>query len=196
VHRLLGLVGDGCDPWRSSPGWRPSGAAETAWTVAGPRGEPLRVAVTGSPGAARVRVGDAQPRAVRAERVGDALLVTADGRTTTVLVAEDGATTWLHVDGAAYAVQELPPERRGAGAASHAGDLRSPMPGTVLAVRVAEGERVEEGDVLLVVEAMKMEHALAAPHAGTVADLQVRTGDQVVVDQLLATVVPVAAEQQ
>jgi acetyl-CoA/propionyl-CoA carboxylase biotin carboxyl carrier protein len=195
VHRLLGLVGDGSDPWRSSPGWRPSGAAETAWTVAGRDGEPLRVGITGPPRAARVRVGDAEPRAVRAERSGDALLVTTDGRTATVLVADDGATTWLHVDGAAYPVTELPPERRGAGAMSHAGDLRSPMPGTVLAVRVAEGERVEEGDVLLVVEAMKMEHALAAPHAGTVADLQVRTGDQVAVDQLLATVAPAAAEQ-
>ncbi len=62
------------------------------------------------------------------------------------------------------------------------------MPGAVLAVRVALGDEVEEGEVLLVVEAMKMEHALAAPFAGTVADLTVRTGDQVVVDQLLATV--------
>ena len=196
AHRLLDLVGDGSDPWRSSPGWRPGGAAETAWTVAGPAGEPLRVGITGGPGAALVRVGDAPPRPVRAQRCGDALLVTADGRSSTVLVADDGVTTWLHVDGHAYAVQELPPQRRGAAAGSHAGDLRSPMPGTVLAVRVAEGERVEEGDVLLVVEAMKMEHALAAPHAGTVAGLQVRIGDQVVVDQLLATVAPATTEQR
>jgi biotin carboxyl carrier protein len=42
------------------------------------------------------------------------------------------------------------------------------MPGAVLAVRVALGDEVEEGEVLLVVEAMKMEHALAAPFAGTV----------------------------
>ena len=59
------------------------------------------------------------------------------------------------------------------------------MPGAVVAVHVAEGERVEEGQVLLVVEAMKMEHALAAPHAGVVVELPARAGDQVVVDQLL-----------
>ena len=195
LHRLLALVGDGSDPWRSSPGWRPSGAAETAWTVAGAGGERLRIGISGTPGAALVRVGDIPPRAVHGERLGDALLVTAGGRSSTVLVAEDGATTWLHVDGHAHAVTELPPERRGAGSSAHAGDVRSPMPGAVLGVRVSEGERVEEGEVLLVVEAMKMEHALAAPHGGTIADLQVRTGDQVVVDQLLVTVVPAAADR-
>ena len=63
------------------------------------------------------------------------------------------------------------------------------MPGAVVAVHVAEGDRVEEGQVLLVVEAMKMEHALAAPHAGTVTGLAVRTGSQVAVDQLLTSVV-------
>ena len=83
---------------------------------------------------------------------------------------------------------ELPPLRRGSAATAHDGDVRSPMPGAVLDVRVALGDEVEEGEVLLVVEAMKMEHALAAPFAGTITDLPVRTGDQVVVDQLLATV--------
>jgi acetyl-CoA/propionyl-CoA carboxylase biotin carboxyl carrier protein len=68
--------------------------------------------------------------------------------------------------------------------------VRSPMPGSVIAVRVAAQDPVAKGDVLLVVEAMKMEHALAAPLDGVVSELAVRVGDQVVVDQLLATVTP------
>jgi acetyl-CoA/propionyl-CoA carboxylase biotin carboxyl carrier protein len=120
----------------------------------------------------------------------DGVLLTVDGRTTTALVAVDGATSWVHVLGGTYAVTELPPARAGAGAGTHDGDVRSPMPGAVIAVRVAAGATVAKGDVLLVVEAMKMEHALSAPFDGVLADLQVRTGDQVVVDQLLATVTP------
>jgi acetyl-CoA/propionyl-CoA carboxylase biotin carboxyl carrier protein len=192
LHRLLEAAPTGDDPWDTADGWRPSGTAETHWDVAGPDGERLSIGVAGTPQRATVRVGDEEHRAATADRTDDGLLLTVDGRTTTVLVASDGATTWLHADGATWSVTELPPLRRGGAAADHDGDVRSPMPGAVLAVRVALGDEVEEGEVLLVVEAMKMEHALAAPFAGTVADLTVRTGDQVVVDQLLATVTATA----
>jgi acetyl-CoA/propionyl-CoA carboxylase biotin carboxyl carrier protein len=68
------------------------------------------------------------------------------------------------------------------------------MPGTVLDVRVAEGETVVEGQALLLVEAMKMEHTIAAPYAGVVQDLQVRTGQSVAVDQLLVSVAAAEAD--
>ena len=189
LDRLLDLQDRGDDPWESLVGWRASGAAPLTWTVAGLGGEPLRVSATGRATGARVVVGDAEPVAASAVRTPDGLLLTCRGRTTTVLRAAVGATTWLHLDGTAHAVTELPPERRGATAGTHDGDVRSPMPGAVVAVHVAEGDVVEEGQVLLVVEAMKMEHALSAPHAGTVTGLAVRAGSQVAVDQLLASVV-------
>ena len=188
VARLLELETGSDDPWDAVGGWRLSGAAETTWTVARPDGQPVRVGVTGTPAAAEVRVGDHAPVPVRAARSADGFVLTADGRTRTVLTAREGSTTWLHLDGATCAVTELPPARLHADAGEHDGEVRSPMPGAVVAVRVAEGERVDEGEVLLVVEAMKMEHALAAPRAGTVTDLAVRVGSQVVVDQLLVTV--------
>ena len=61
------------------------------------------------------------------------------------------------------------------------------MPGSVIAVSVADGDEVDAGTPLLVVEAMKMEHAMTAPVHGTV-EVKVRVGDQVVVDQELAVV--------
>jgi acetyl-CoA/propionyl-CoA carboxylase, biotin carboxylase, biotin carboxyl carrier protein len=68
-------------------------------------------------------------------------------------------------------------------------EVRSPMPGTVVAVPVADGDTVQAGEVLVSVEAMKMEHHLVAPLAGTV-HLSARTGDLVKADQVLATIHP------
>ena len=65
------------------------------------------------------------------------------------------------------------------GPAAGEGSLTAPMPGTVLAVDVGEGEAVEDGQRLGVLEAMKMELALRAPFAGTVTTVGAATGDQV-----------------
>jgi 3-methylcrotonyl-CoA carboxylase alpha subunit len=63
--------------------------------------------------------------------------------------------------------------------AEHEGHVRSPMPGLVLDVRTRAGEPVEAGAVLVVLEAMKMEHSLCAPWAGTVMQVAVGPGDRV-----------------
>ena len=103
-----------------------------------------------------------------------------------MLTALDGSSVWAH-DGTTHVVTEAPPPVGRGAAAVSTGDVRSPMPGSVVAVHVTDGEVVEEGAPLLVVEAMKMEHVLRAPAAGVLA-LHVRLGDQVVVDQQLASV--------
>ena len=59
------------------------------------------------------------------------------------------------------------------------GGLTAPMPGNVLATHVAEGEAVAEGQLLLVLEAMKMQHRITAPFDGTVKEVHVNQGDQV-----------------
>jgi acetyl-CoA/propionyl-CoA carboxylase, biotin carboxylase, biotin carboxyl carrier protein len=67
--------------------------------------------------------------------------------------------------------------------------VRSPMPGTVVSVPVSNGDPVTAGQVLVAVEAMKMEHQLLAPLDGTV-HLSIRPGDLVKADQVLATIHP------
>lgn len=68
------------------------------------------------------------------------------------------------------------------------GSLHAPMPGRVLDLKVSEGDRVEESQVLLVMEAMKMEHTLRAPFGGKVLTTMVSEGDQVDADQVLIVV--------
>ncbi len=81
----------------------------------------------------------------------------------------------------------------GTGQASAAdGAILAPMPGKVIAVDVSEGQTVIAGQRLLVLEAMKMEHALTAPFNGVVEGLAVTAGGQVQVDAVLAKVVPLS----
>jgi 3-methylcrotonyl-CoA carboxylase alpha subunit len=63
--------------------------------------------------------------------------------------------------------------------AAHAGGLTTPLPGVVVSVAVKEGDVVTAGQTLLVIEAMKMEHAIKAPRAGTVKSLKHKAGDRV-----------------
>ena len=69
-----------------------------------------------------------------------------------------------------------------------AGSLLAPMPGSVVSVAVEEGEVVETGQPVLVLEAMKMQHTVTASGAGTVTHLDVGPGDQVAAGQVLAVV--------
>ena len=71
---------------------------------------------------------------------------------------------------------------------AHDGDIIAPMPGKVIALDVAEGDSVTAGQRLMVLEAMKMEHALTAPFDGTVTQLSASEGAQVQVEAVLAVV--------
>jgi acetyl-CoA/propionyl-CoA carboxylase biotin carboxyl carrier protein len=94
--------------------------------------------------------------------------------------------TWLESDGETWVLCEVAARTRERAALGAVGDVRSPMPGVVLAVHVAEGDVVRAGQPLVVVEAMKMEHAVTAAGDGQVHKLLVRVGDRVALDQLLA----------
>jgi 3-methylcrotonyl-CoA carboxylase alpha subunit len=123
----------------------------------------------------------------------------AQGTSTYVVTFEEisiDEAAWVEKTPDGYLVDEagvtfmLTPARHdAAGASAHDGDILAPMPGKVIAVDVTDGQQVEAGQRLMVLEAMKMEHALTAPFAGTVAELAAREGQQVQVEALLARVV-------
>lgn len=104
------------------------------------------------------------------------------------LTARDDAW-WVQTPSGALRLTILPllpePQRR----ADAGGSLRAPMPGRVLAVLVQSGQVVDEGQPLLKLEAMKMEHTIRAAAAGVVEAVYFAAGDQVAADELLARVV-------
>jgi acetyl-CoA/propionyl-CoA carboxylase biotin carboxyl carrier protein len=117
----------------------------------------------------------------------------ADDAVQSVLV--DGV---VHVDvgGRSVAIRLAPPpdvDRAAKAATAHAqgggpADVVAPMPGSVLAVHVAVGDAVEAGDSIVTLEAMKMEHVVAATGPGRIAELAVKAGDQVTRGATLATI--------
>ncbi|HSM53538.1 MAG TPA: biotin carboxylase N-terminal domain-containing protein [Erythrobacter sp.] len=92
-------------------------------------------------------------------------------------------------DGRVFSIREDRPTGSGHHHA-HDGDIIAPMPGKVIAVDVINGDEVKAGQRLMVLEAMKMEHALTAPFDGVVCDLAATPGAQVQVEALLCVVEP------
>ena len=76
------------------------------------------------------------------------------------------------------------------GVAAQSGDyhLKAPMPGVIVSVPVAEGQAVKKGDILVILESMKMQNELKSPREGTVTRIKAKSGDNVEQSQILVTV--------
>jgi acetyl-CoA/propionyl-CoA carboxylase biotin carboxyl carrier protein len=118
--------------------------------------------------------------------------IALDGVARRYAVAVSDEAVWIARDGHHLEVRTERKVRSGAGAL--AGSLEAPMPGTVWMVNVATGDAVSAGDVLIVLESMKMELSITAPVDGIVAGLELSVGDRVTLKQPLVAVTP--AEQE
>ena len=139
---------------------------------------------TGRDGTFAVNVGDAAYQ-VRPLEMGEGLVTAdVDGQRVTARVDNRDVHWFVHTSSGDIALEALPRFRL-PGADEFKGGLTAPMPGKVLVTHVEVGAVVEEGQLLLVLEAMKMEHRITAPVAGTVTALHAGAGDQVANGELL-----------
>jgi len=176
------------DPWDVPDGWRLGGRQPATFTLHGPDG-PVVVEVTGRPaaggggtsGGAQVAVDGGPPAAVviapagADDTAGAADLIVTIGTSTARWVRwSDAETVWVGRSGRAWRFGRDRTDAAGpAGRAAAGGPVTSPMPGTVVAVYAAAGDRVSVAQPLVAVEAMKMEHVVRAAVAGVVKEVLV-----------------------
>jgi acetyl-CoA/propionyl-CoA carboxylase biotin carboxyl carrier protein len=173
--------------WAAPTGWRIGGASAPVRTE---MQTPLRtetVLVWGSPDAAKVQVGDGGTHSASAELDGAQISVTLDGLRREYRWAEADRHLWIADERGTWHLREAEEQKIHRAAGARQAEVVSPMPGSVIAVQVASDAEISEGDAVVVVEAMKMEHSLPAPVSGRV-ELLVSVGDQVKVDQVLARI--------
>jgi biotin carboxyl carrier protein len=115
------------------------------------------------------------PDVVRGAAPGEVIVRDGD-RVTRLFALVSAGRTWVFRDGVTY---EIADESGRARAGQAHGSMTAPMPATVTAVNVAPGDIVARGDVLIVLEAMKMELPIRAPGDGTVAAVHCRPGELV-----------------
>ncbi|MDR6637752.1 biotin carboxylase N-terminal domain-containing protein [Paenarthrobacter nitroguajacolicus] len=185
--------------WQTPDSWRVGAPAAWTATLGVPGGAMATVSITEHDGVLTAKLDGGDPVNVAVvDRSGDSIVLELDGGVLTyvvglapgdapeLFVGNDGWSCRFEVLNRAERLRRvLAGIQREEGAADP--EVRSPMPGTVVSVSVADGDTVEEGQMLLAVEAMKMEHQLVASVAGTV-HLTSKPGDLVKADQVLATI--------
>jgi 3-methylcrotonyl-CoA carboxylase alpha subunit len=187
-------VSNAADPWDTHDGWRLGGAYKQSvdWLV----GEAPRSVVLMRHGSHwHIDLGTgAQAFAWKTEPAGSAanglaVRVKLDDRELAATVVAQGERVHVFMNGDTYVI-----ERHDALVHSsddehgHGGGLTAPMPGKIIAIAVAVGDAVKKGQALLVMEAMKMEHTIAAPANGTVREVFYAVGDQVTEGAELAAI--------
>lgn len=179
-HAAGSSVGPG--PWSRRDGWRLGPAAPKRTSFTAPNDltlgereyathEHIELTLSGS----LQVIGDHQ------------FTTTIDGITRTVTALVQNDTVTIAHNGAVFTIERWQPSHGGEDTGNGDPRLESPMPGTVVLVPAAEGDNVEIGDPVIVVEAMKMEHVLRATVAGTVS-LTAALGEQVARGQTLAVI--------
>jgi acetyl-CoA/propionyl-CoA carboxylase biotin carboxyl carrier protein len=179
-------------------GWRLGPHVPSRYRFAVSATEQVDVWVSGSADAATVAIGDGEPMpAGQVWLDGTTVSVELAGQVRSYRITRNGDTVWVGDHGFAIDLKlvtrskqladQLNAITRVAGAADP--DVRSPMPGTVVAVNAASGDTVTAGQTLLTVEAMKMEHKLVATLDGTV-NITVKPADLVKLDQVVASITP------
>ena len=170
--------GDPYSPWGRIDGWRLGGRGHQD-LVFGDGAEERKVTAAARAGDWLLQIGE-QPLMGRAEHRPDGVFsVVLDGVRRPIMVLEHDLDMAVFLDGESWRLVEIDPLAPRAGEDPSAGRLTAPMPGRVTQLMVEPGRRVRRGEPLMIIEAMKMEHTVAAPADGVVEKVRFAVGDLV-----------------
>jgi acetyl/propionyl-CoA carboxylase alpha subunit len=131
-------------------------------------------------------IGDSEYRVQVQQEFDGQFDLNVNGHRQTVAVAQgENDVWWVYTSAGTHRLQWLNPLPLPRSQAEAQGSLRAPMPGQVIAVNVEVGQMVRQGEVLLIIEAMKMEHRIEAPYDGKVETISYHKGDTVQQDEVL-----------
>jgi 3-methylcrotonyl-CoA carboxylase alpha subunit len=174
-------------PWARADGWRPGHwGKRMSWFEVG--GERLQIGAHGHDGDYALDWADRHLQVRAARLAGGRLNFLLGERAVSCRVALRPDGIHVHDGDRRWRFVRVNPYASGADAARTQDRVRAPMPGRIVAVRVALGDAVTEGQEVLVMEAMKMELSLKAPQTGRVAELRCTVGDFVEADAALLRV--------
>jgi 3-methylcrotonyl-CoA carboxylase alpha subunit len=172
--------GDPYSPWATASGWRINGEGGSSILLRDGTGRRRDVRLAFTAGRWSIAIDDGAPLRLSAPRIENGALVagTDHGRLHLTIVTDGNQVTVIE-RGRATRVSRIDVLAEAEAASTGAGQLTSPMPGTVVRVLVEPGAAVIRGQPLMVVEAMKMEHTIAAHADGVVRQVKFRAGDSV-----------------
>ncbi len=118
------------------------------------------------------------------------LILNVDGQRVTVWSQTLGDELWVHFSGKTFVHDMSQKNKRKSRSKMDGGDknIVAPMPGKILAIKTNVGDSISKGDLVLVMEAMKMEYSLKATQDGVIKSIDCEVGDQVGVKQLLVEI--------
>ncbi|MBK6615360.1 acetyl/propionyl/methylcrotonyl-CoA carboxylase subunit alpha [Ottowia sp.] len=166
------------DPFSRTDGFRSHGVASRRIDF-DHQGQPVVAKLRYLPGGLHLQVGDEPAAPLSFTPQDERIDVRYAGRRQVVQVFRRGAALHIFGTDGATAITELDPLASAGEGAGEGGRLTAPMPGKVVSFAVKVGEQVRKGQPLAVMEAMKMEHTIAAPRDGVVGELLFAPGDQV-----------------
>ncbi len=177
-HQQQQATEDRWSPWAVADGWRMGGYAPRQLQLSDGN-DTHAITVHRHESGWQITIGDNSHHVILHRSAAPIHSLTIDGKRLNAVIQQTDHLIRVLVSGQLHSFEKTDPRAAPDQAAQTQGSLIAPMPGAIIACYIKPGDQVSEGQALMVVEAMKMEHTISAPEEGTIEAVFFKPGDQV-----------------